>query len=114
MFKMSDLLGAFTQSGMTKSTNKRMRNALSAGGKAPDNLLSGLFGGSAAGGLGDALSKMLGGGSGSGIGGMLGNVLNDAGRAVGGKRNLAVGGIGALAGARKTCLFSPTRKNGFN
>ena len=99
MVNMSDLLGALTQSGMTKSTNQRMRNALSAGGKAPDNLLSGLFGGSSGGGLGDALSKMLGGGSGSGIGGMLGNVLNDAGRAVGGKRNLAVGGIGALAGA---------------
>ncbi len=98
MFNMSDLLGAFTQSGMTKSTNQRMRNALSAGGKAPDSLLSGLFGGSSGGGLGDALSKMLGGG-GSGIGGMLGNVLNDAGRAVGGQRNLAVGGIGALAGA---------------
>jgi uncharacterized membrane protein YebE (DUF533 family) len=99
MFNMSDLLGAFTQSGMTKSTNQRMRNALSVGGKAPDGLLSGLFGGTSGGGLGDALSKMLGGGSGSGIGSMLGNVLNDAGRAVGGKRNLAVGGIGALAGA---------------
>jgi uncharacterized membrane protein YebE (DUF533 family) len=99
MFNMSDLLDAFTQSGVTKSTNQRMRNALSAGGKAPDSLLSGLFGGSSGGGLGDALSKMLGDGSGSGIGSMLGNVFNDAGRAVGGKRNLAVGGIGALAGA---------------
>jgi uncharacterized membrane protein YebE (DUF533 family) len=96
MFNMSDLLDAFTQSGMTKSTDQRMRNALSAGGKAPDSLLSGLFGG-ASGGLGDALSKMFGGGS--GIGTTLGNVLEDAGRAVGGKRNLAVGGIGALAGA---------------
>ena len=93
MFNMSDLLGAFTQPGMTKSTNQRMRNALSAGGKAPDSLLSGLFGGSSGGGLSDALSKMLGGGSGSGIGSMLGNVLNDAGRAVGGKRNLAMGGM---------------------
>jgi uncharacterized membrane protein YebE (DUF533 family) len=96
---MSDLLGALTQSGLTGSTNQRMRNALSAGGKAPDSLLSGLFGGSSAGGLGDALSKMFGGGSGGGIGGMIGNVLNDTSRAVGGKRNLAVGGIGALAGA---------------
>ncbi len=98
MFNMSDLLGAFTQSGMTKSTNQRMKNALSAGGKPPDSLLSGLFGGASGGGLGDALSKVLGGGSG-GIGAMLGNVLDDASRAVGGKRNLAVGGIGALAGA---------------
>ncbi|MCG6906271.1 MAG: tellurite resistance TerB family protein, partial [Desulfobacteraceae bacterium] len=51
------------------------------------------------GGLGEALSKMLAGGSGGAIGGMLGSVLEDASRAVGGKRNLAVGGIGALAGA---------------
>ncbi|MGB5617555.1 MAG: tellurite resistance TerB family protein [Desulfobacterales bacterium] len=99
MFNMSDLLGALTQSGMTKSTNERMKNALSAGGKAPDGLLSGLLGGSSGGGLGDALSKMLGGAGGSGIGGMLGNVLSDASRAVGGKRNLATGGIGALVGA---------------
>ena len=42
---------------------------------------------------------MLAGGGGGAIGGMLGSVLEDAGRAVGGKRNLAVGGIGALAGA---------------
>ncbi len=83
MFNMSDLLGALTQSSMTRSTNQRMRNALSAGGKASESLLSGLFGGS----------------SGSGIGGMLGSILDDASRAVGGKRNLAVGGIGALAGA---------------
>ena len=75
-----------------------MRSALSEGGKAPDSLLSGLFGGSSGGGLGDALSKMLGGGAGA-IGGMLGNVLKTPVRAVGGKRNLAVGGIGALVGA---------------
>ena len=96
MFNMSDLLGAFMQSEMTQSTNQRMRNALSAGGKAPDSLLAGLFG-SSSGGLDDALSKVLGGSG--GIGSILGNVLEDAGRAVGGKRNLAVGGIGALAGA---------------
>ena len=59
-------------------------------------MLSGLFGGSSGGGLGDALSKVLGGG---GIGSTLGNVLEDAGKAVGGKHNLKVGGIGALVGA---------------
>jgi uncharacterized membrane protein YebE (DUF533 family) len=54
------------------------------------------------GGLGSILSQALGGGSGSGsggLGGILGNVLNDAGNAVGGKQNLALGGLGALAGA---------------
>ena len=96
MFNMSDLLDAFTQSGVTKSTNQRMKTALTEGGKAPESMLSGLFGGSSGGGLGDALSKMLGSG---GIGSTLGNVLEDAGRAVGGKRNLKVGGIGALVGA---------------
>ena len=96
MFNMSDLLGAFMQSNMTQSTNQRMKNALSAGGKAPDSLLTELFG-SSSGGLDDALSKVIGGGG--GIGSILGNVLEDAGRAVGGNRNLAVGGIGALAGA---------------
>jgi uncharacterized membrane protein YebE (DUF533 family) len=96
MFKMSDLLDAFTQSGVTKSTNQRMKTALTEGGKAPENMLSGLFGGSSGGGLSDALSKMLGSG---GIGSTLGNVLEDAGKAVGGKRNLKVGGIGALVGA---------------
>ena len=53
MFNMSDLLGALTQSGLTGSTNQRMRNALSAGGKAPESLLSGLLGGLSGGGLGD-------------------------------------------------------------
>jgi uncharacterized membrane protein YebE (DUF533 family) len=96
MFNMSDLLDAFTQSGVTKSTNQRMRNALSEGGKAPESMLSGLFGGSSGGGLGDALSKVL---SGGGIGSTLGNVLEDASNAVGGKHNLKVGGIGALVGA---------------
>ena len=32
-------------------------------------------------------------------GGTLGNILNEAGRLVGGNRNLAIGGLGALAGA---------------
>jgi uncharacterized membrane protein YebE (DUF533 family) len=41
---------------------------------------------------------MLGGGSG-GLGGLLGNILGEAGNAVGGKQNLALGGLGALAGA---------------
>ena len=97
MFNMSDLLGGLAQSGLTHSTNQRMRNAMSAGGKAPDSLLSGLFDSASGSGVGDAISKMLGGGS--GIGNMLGDALEQAGRAAGGKQNLAVGGIGALAGA---------------
>lgn len=73
-----------------------MRNTLSEGGQASESLLSGIFGGSSGGGMGDALSKMLEGG---GIGSTFGNVLEEAGKAVGGKQNLKVGGIGALVGA---------------
>jgi uncharacterized membrane protein YebE (DUF533 family) len=97
---ISDLLGAVTQSGMAPSSNERLRNALGGGS---GNLLEGLGGmfggrqgGQQSGGLGDVLTGMLGGG---GLGGILGNVLNEAGRAAGGNQNLALGGLGALAGA---------------
>ena len=61
---------------------------------------AGMLGGQQAGGLGGALSGMFGGGGGGGgLGGVLGSVLGEAGRAVGGNQNLALGGLGALAGA---------------
>lgn len=66
----------------------------------------------AGGGLGDLLGNVLGGlgglagqggGAGSnqggGLGGVLGQVLAEAGRSVGGKQNVGLGGLGALAGA---------------
>lgn len=92
---ISDLLGAMMQSGMTPSSNDRMRNSL--GGGSMLESLAGMLGGSSGGALGEALSGMLGGG-GQG-GGLLGNVLSEAGRAVGGNQNLALGGLGALVGA---------------
>jgi uncharacterized membrane protein YebE (DUF533 family) len=80
-----------------------MKNALGGGGGGSLlESLSGMLGGQSqpGGGLGSILTQALGGGSGSGgLGGILGNVLNDAGTAVGGKQNLALGGLGALAGA---------------
>ena len=91
---ISDLLGAMMQSGMTPSSTDRMRNSLG-GGSALESL-AGMLGGSSGGGLGEALSSMLGGG-GQG-GGLLGNVLSEAGHAVGGHQNLALGGLGALLG----------------
>jgi uncharacterized membrane protein YebE (DUF533 family) len=97
---ISDLLGAMVQSGMSPSSGDRMKNAL--GGGSLLESLSGMLGGQSqqGGGLGSILGQALGGGSGSGgLGGILGNVLNDAGTAVGGKQNLALGGLGALAGA---------------
>ena len=98
---ISDLLGAMMQSGMTPSSNQRLQNALGGGSGGLLESLGGLLGGqrSSGGGLGDILSSALGGGSGGGLGGMLGEVLNQAGQAAGGKQNLALGGLGALAGA---------------
>jgi len=100
---ISDLLGAMMQSGMSPSSGDRVKNAFGGGGGGGLlESLSGMLGGQSqqGGGLGSILSQALGGGSGSGgLGGILGNVLNDAGKAVGGKQNLALGGLGALAGA---------------
>lgn len=70
---MAELLGSMLQTGMSRSSNTRMRGVL--------------------GGAGGLAS------TGVPIGGALGNLLNEAGRAVGGKQNLAIGGLGALAGA---------------
>jgi uncharacterized membrane protein YebE (DUF533 family) len=100
---ITDLLGAMMQSGISPSTNDRLKNAFG-GGSGGGGLLEGLSGmlggqGQPGGGLGDLLGKALGGGASGGLGGMLGNVLGEAGRAVGGNQNLALGGLGALAGA---------------
>ena len=70
---IEDLLGAVTQSGMRSPSSA------------------------------DRLGKSMGGWASQGpsgaLGGRLGDILNEAGRAVGGNRNLAIGGLGALAGA---------------
>jgi uncharacterized membrane protein YebE (DUF533 family) len=100
---ITDLLGAVMQSGMSRSSGDRMKNALGGGGGGGLlESLAGMLGGQSpqGGGLGSILSQALGSGSGSGgLGGILGNVLKEAGNAVGGKQNLALGGLGALAGA---------------
>lgn len=100
---ISDLLGAMVQSGMSPSTNDRLKKALGGGsGGGILESLSGMSGGQgqSRSGIGDLLGNVLGGsGGGGGLGGLLGNVLGEAGRAVGGKQNLALGGLGALAGA---------------
>jgi uncharacterized membrane protein YebE (DUF533 family) len=108
---ISELLGGLVQSGMSASSNDRMKNSL--GGGVLDNLTSmlggssGPGGGSGGGGIGDLLSSVLGGGqkggvaagAGGGIGDLLSNMLGDAGKAVGGNKNLAIGGLGALIGS---------------
>ncbi len=102
---ISDILGAVVQSGMTPSSNDRIKKSLG-DGSIMDSL-GGMLGGGASqkgggGGIGGMLSGMLGGGrggSGGGIGDMLSGMLGSAGKAVGGNQNLAVGGLGALVGA---------------
>ena len=97
MANLMDIIGALMQSDPSKSTNSRLQNAVGAGGPASGSVLDSLLGGS---GIGDALSGLLGGGQGGGgIGDMLSGVLNQAGQAVGGNQNLALGGLGALVGS---------------
>lgn len=98
MANLIDVIGALMQSGPSKSTSSRLQNVLGAGGPASGGGLDSLLGGG--GGIGDALSGLFGGGQGGGgIGGMLSGVLNEASRAIGGNQNLALGGLGALAGS---------------
>jgi uncharacterized membrane protein YebE (DUF533 family) len=85
--RIDDLLGAVAHTGISRSSTDRLRNSLGGGG------------------LLDSLNGMLGGAStggyqgGSAPSGALGTILDEAGRMVGGNRNLAIGGLGALAGA---------------
>ncbi|MBN1142068.1 MAG: tellurite resistance TerB family protein [Deltaproteobacteria bacterium] len=92
------LLEAMMKSGISPSSENRMRNATGLDG------LSEIFGGdsppSGGGDLTDLLSAMLGGQERQPPGGgVLGDVLGQVGHAVGGRNNLAVGGLGALLGA---------------
>lgn len=123
---ISDLLGAVVQSGMSPSSSDRLKNSMGgggmmdalsgmlgsasgqAGGKGMGDLLSGVLGGgkSGGGGIGDMLAGALqrgqSGGPASGSGGLgdlLSGMLGEAGKAVGGNKNLAVGGLGALIGS---------------
>ncbi|MDY0039789.1 MAG: DUF533 domain-containing protein, partial [Desulforhabdus sp.] len=99
---ITELLGSIIQSGMTASSHDRLKNALGGGSGGLLDNLSSLFGSSAGSGgsMLEALSSKLGGASsGGGLGGLLGSVLGETEQAVGGRENLALGGLGALAGA---------------
>ncbi len=126
---IGEMLGAMVQTGMSNSSTDRMKKSLGGGndldslagvlgggtGKAGGgigDMLSNVLGGGqsgagkSGGGIGDLLSSVLGGGqksgaagAGGGIGDLLSNMLGDAGKAVGGNKNLAIGGLGALIGS---------------
>lgn len=93
MFNATDLLGQLMGSGMAPSTERRAQHALGERGlQSTDSPLSDLFG-------------KLGGSGGSG-GGLLGGLAGVAGQALGSAKRgvqdnnpLAIGGLGALAGA---------------
>ena len=106
---LSELLGSVIQAGMTASSNDRLKSSFGGGsggsggaGGVLESLAS-MVGGSGSGGGGplEGLSSMLGGaaGAGGGLGDLFGSILGDAEQAVGGRDNLALGGLGALAGA---------------
>lgn len=94
---VGDLLGSVLQSGMSHSTTSRIQNSLGGGGilKQLGGLLGGATGGAAPTSTAGA-GSVLGTGA---LGGGLGNIINEVGRMVGGSQNLALGGLGALAGA---------------
>jgi len=104
---IGDLLGGLIQTGMSPSTGDRMKTSM--GGRGILEGLAGMLGGgseeSAQGPLagaagGGALGGILSGAGGGGaLGGVLDKILGGASKAVGGNRNLALGGLGALAGA---------------
>jgi uncharacterized membrane protein YebE (DUF533 family) len=85
--RIDDLLGAVAQTGISRSSTGRLRSSLGSGGLLDG--LGGLLGGA-------STAGPRGGGA---AGGGLGGILEEAGRMVGGNRNLAIGGLGALAGA---------------
>lgn len=106
---IKDLLGAMVQSGMSASSNDRIKNSLGGGGLLDNigSMLGGSSGQTGGGGIGDLLSSVLGGGqqgtatagSGGGLGDLLSGMLGSAGQAVGGNKNIAIGGLGALIGS---------------
>jgi uncharacterized membrane protein YebE (DUF533 family) len=89
MFNARELLGQVMQAGMTDTTANRMRHAMGPRGLGETgNPLGQLFG--------------QGGGQGGALGGLAGmaeSMAGDAGRSVQSGNPLAVGGLGALAGA---------------
>jgi uncharacterized membrane protein YebE (DUF533 family) len=91
MANISELIGALMQTNPSPSTQSRLQNALKAGGPAPESTLDSLLGGD----ISQSLSSLFGGD----IGSMMSGALDEASRVVGGKQNLALGGLGALAGA---------------
>ncbi len=91
-----DILGGLMQAKAAPSASRRIQNVF---GASEEDMQS--SGGSEGFGIEDLLGGLLGAGKTSGTagGGMLEQILNQVGDAVGGKKNLAVGGLSALLGS---------------
>lgn len=97
MTNFNEILGALLNSDPSQSTRNRMQEAIGAGGPPAQGGLGGLLKGT---GLDEVLGGLLGGGKeGGGLGSVLSGALEEAGQAVGGKENLALGALGALMGS---------------
>jgi uncharacterized membrane protein YebE (DUF533 family) len=102
MTNFTDVLGTILQEGLSPSTTDRLKEALGAGGAPPKNDLGSLLKnlGIDTGSLGDLFGGLFGGGQGSeGIGQTLSGTLEEAQKAIGKDKNLALAALGALAGA---------------
>ena len=108
MLNLSDVVGMMINGGMSGSSSGRLNHAFRSGGSGGStggglaDMVGGLTGGG--GGIGDLLGGLTGGrGSSVGglgnLGGMLGGILGEAGQALGGNKNLALEGLGTLAGS---------------
>jgi uncharacterized membrane protein YebE (DUF533 family) len=104
MFDATRLLGAMFENNAAPSAGKRLDHAASEGGLgAAGGPLAALLGGGAGGGSLSGLLGSLAGGAGAGQGGGLADLLRQAtehpGQALRQNNPMAVGGLGALAGA---------------
>jgi uncharacterized membrane protein YebE (DUF533 family) len=103
MTNFTDVLGSLMQEGLSPSTLDRLKGALGSGGALPKedqgNMLKNL--GIDTSSLGDLFGGLFGGGQGSegGIGQTISGTLAEAQKAIGQDKNLALGALGALAGA---------------
>lgn len=103
MASFTDLLGTIMQEGLSPTTKDRLKEALGAGGEVKKDDLGSLLKnlGLDTGSLGDLLGGLFGGGGqgGEGIGQTLSSTLEEAQKAIGKDKNLALGALGALLGA---------------
>jgi uncharacterized membrane protein YebE (DUF533 family) len=102
MANFTDVLGSLMQEGFSPSTMDRLKEALGSGGALPKDDLGSLLKnlGIDTGSLGDLFGGLFGGGQGGkSIGQTLSGTLEEAQKAIGKDKNLALAALGALAGA---------------